>query len=170
MRKKFNLNVELIIGIVNKHVGRDTRKNTKTRKRHIVEARQMCQYFLYMYTKKSLAEIGRMFEKDHATVLHAVKTMRVLSEVDPQIRNLYVDIDMDLKKNMSIVKDYVPTVGNLVDDLMQTKKLNSDLIHRAINLKERIHKLPQKTLIKYFGDDKYICTPEQEDIRVGVVR
>ena len=51
----------------------------KTRKREIVEARQISMYFCKQLTKDSLAVIGtHVGGKDHATVLHANKTINNL--------------------------------------------------------------------------------------------
>ena len=50
---------------------------SKTRKREIVQSRQVAMYFAKIYTKNSLASIGSQIGgKDHATVLHACKTVK----------------------------------------------------------------------------------------------
>jgi hypothetical protein len=59
---------------------------TKTRKRTIVEPRQVVMWFRKKNTKESLAEIGERYGKDHATVLHAVKTVNNLKETDKEFR------------------------------------------------------------------------------------
>ena len=47
---------------------------SKTRKRHIVQARQLAMFFSKKFTKASLASIGtKIGHRDHATVLHACK-------------------------------------------------------------------------------------------------
>ena len=64
---------------------------SKTRKRHIVQARQLAMFFAKKYTKASLASIGSQIGKrDHATVLHACKTVDNLSSTDKQFKK-YVD-------------------------------------------------------------------------------
>lgn len=56
---------------------------SKTRKREIVQARQLAMYFSKQLTKNSLASIGAQCgNKDHATVLHACRTVNNLSETD----------------------------------------------------------------------------------------
>jgi chromosomal replication initiator protein len=71
---------------------------SKTRKRHIVQARQLAMFFAKKYTKASLASIGSQIGKrDHATVLHACKTVDNLAETDKQFRK-YID---DLNKKFS---------------------------------------------------------------------
>ena len=72
---------------------------SKTRKRHIVQARQLAMFFAKRLTKASLASIGSQIGKrDHATVLHACKTVDNLSSTDKQFRK-YVE---DLTKKLAV--------------------------------------------------------------------
>src|SRR5690606_42150470 len=61
---------------------------SKSRKRNIVQARQLAMFFAKKYTKSSLANIGSQIGKrDHATVLHACKTVDNLLETDKEFKN-----------------------------------------------------------------------------------
>lgn len=72
---------------------------SKTRKREIVQARQIAMYFSKKMTKSSLANIGlHCGGKDHATVLHACRTVNNLQETDKHFRK-YLD---DLEKKLAI--------------------------------------------------------------------
>lgn len=72
---------------------------SKTRKREVVQARQISMYFSKKMTKSSLANIGaHCGGKDHATVLHACRTVMNLSETDKQFR-VYLE---DLEKKLTI--------------------------------------------------------------------
>jgi chromosomal replication initiator protein len=72
--------------------------NSKTRKREIVQARQLAMYFSKKHTKNSLATIGlHCGNKDHATVLHACRTIHNLVETDKQFMVYVDDIDKKLK-------------------------------------------------------------------------
>ena len=72
---------------------------SKTRKRHIVQARQLAMFFAKKLTKASLASIGTQIgQRDHATVLHACKTVDNLSSTDKQFKK-YVE---DLAKKLSV--------------------------------------------------------------------
>ena len=72
---------------------------SKTRKREVVQARQIAMFFSKKMTKSSLANIGaHCGGKDHATVLHACRTVNNLSETDKQFKS-YLD---DLEKKLSI--------------------------------------------------------------------
>jgi chromosomal replication initiator protein len=72
---------------------------SKTRKREVVQARQISMYFSKKMTKSSLANIGaHCGGKDHATVLHACRTVSNLSETDKQFK-VYLE---DLEKKLTI--------------------------------------------------------------------
>jgi len=70
----------------------------KTRKREIVQARQIAMYFSKTLTKASLASIGSQIgNKDHATVLHACKTVNNLMDTDRGFKTQIDEIDKKLK-------------------------------------------------------------------------
>ncbi len=71
---------------------------SKTRKREIVQARQVAMFFSKNLTKASLATIGSQIGgKDHATVLHACKTVNNLIETDKRFRIQIDEIEKKLK-------------------------------------------------------------------------
>lgn len=72
---------------------------SKTRKREVVQARQIAMYFAKSLTKSSLATIGmHCGGKDHATVLHACRTVNNLMETDKRFK-AYIE---ELEKKISI--------------------------------------------------------------------
>lgn len=73
----------------------------KTRRREIVQPRQIIMYFAKKYTKASLQTIGAMCGgKDHTTVLHACRNIKDLEQTDKKVR---ADIEeIDKKLNLSI--------------------------------------------------------------------
>jgi chromosomal replication initiator protein len=82
----FNLPIELL--------------KSKTRKREVVQARQIAMFFAKKMTKWSLASIGAQCGgKDHATVLHACRTVNNLSETDKQFRGYLEDLEKKLNVN-----------------------------------------------------------------------
>jgi len=48
---------------------------SRTRKKGVVFPRQVAMYLSRLHTKESLADIGKVFGRDHATVLHAIKVV-----------------------------------------------------------------------------------------------
>ena len=72
---------------------------SKTRKREVVQARQIAMYFSKQLTKSSLATIGaHCGGKDHATVLHACRTVNNLIDTDKRFR-VYIS---DIEKKISL--------------------------------------------------------------------
>ena len=68
--------------------------NSTTRKREVVQTRQLVMYFAKKYTKGSLENIGtNCGNKDHATVLYACKTVNNLLETDKQYRKCVDEIE-----------------------------------------------------------------------------
>ncbi len=72
--------------------------HSRTRKREIVQARQVAMYFSKSLTKSSLASIGSQIGgKDHATVLHACKTVNNLIDTDKQFKQTIDNLEKKLK-------------------------------------------------------------------------
>jgi len=91
------ISIDYIQKVVSEYFGLTIdQMNSKTRKRNIVQARQLSMYFAKHHTKASLTSIGlQCGNKDHATVLHACKTVQNLIDTDKEFR-VYVD-DLDKK-------------------------------------------------------------------------
>ena len=96
---KKEISIDHIQKVVSDYFQMDvTTLQSKTRKRYIVQARQLAMFFSKKFTKASLASIGtKIGHRDHATVLHACKTVDNLAFTDKQFRK-YVD---DLTKKFS---------------------------------------------------------------------
>ena len=70
-----------------------------SRKREIVQARQLSMYFAKKITKSSLAVIGAQCgNKDHATVLHACKQIENLRQTDRYMRTMVEDLTKKLSE------------------------------------------------------------------------
>jgi len=77
----------------------------KTRKREIVQARQVSMYFAKMLTKLSLTNIGMMIGgKDHSTVLHAMRTVKNLIETDKGYKADIDNIEKRLRYIFELIK------------------------------------------------------------------
>jgi chromosomal replication initiator protein len=99
-----NTTHELNVGYIQKVVCDYFNLNTdaitsKTRKREIVQARQLSMYFAKKITKASLSVIGlQCGNKDHATVLHACKTIENLRQTDRNIRAMVEELEKKLSQ------------------------------------------------------------------------
>ena len=71
---------------------------SSSRKRELVQARQISMYLSRSYTKNSLATIGlQTGKRDHATVLHACNTVCDLIDTDRSFRKYVGDIEKILQ-------------------------------------------------------------------------
>ncbi len=71
---------------------------TNSRKREIVQARQIAMYLAKKYTDKSYSHIGKIVgRRDHATVLHACKTVKDQIETSKSFRSSVEEIEALLK-------------------------------------------------------------------------
>jgi chromosomal replication initiator protein len=73
---------------------------SKTRKREIVQARQISMFFAKQLTKAPLKKIGMHFGgRDHSTVIHACQTVNDLIDTDKKFRNDVEEIGKRIKIN-----------------------------------------------------------------------
>ena len=93
--------IDDIIRVVCTHYGLEPNTiHTKSRKRDVVQARQVAMYLAKTYTDLSTAKIGNLIgNRDHATVLHACKTIKALKDVDKAFQTEMDEIQAELKNN-----------------------------------------------------------------------
>ena len=72
--------------------------HTKTRKRDVVQVRQIAMYLAKKYTSESSAKIGHLIGgRDHATVIHACKAMNEMMATDKELRATIEEIESSFK-------------------------------------------------------------------------
>ena len=93
------INVDRICKVVCTHFDMDEEQfNSKKRTRDIALARQVAMYLCKSYTKMPLSAIGNAIgKKNHATVLHACKTINNLMDTDKDFRQQMDDIQRKLR-------------------------------------------------------------------------
>ena len=89
--------------------------NVRSRKRHLVDARKIYFGLCREFTKKSLAEIGRSMERDHASALHNIRSCRDLFQTDPEFKKHYITLFREVNALISIPsKIILPTVPRYI--------------------------------------------------------
>lgn len=94
-----DISIDLIKKIVCEYYGIPVSEiNVSSRKREIVQARQLAMYFAKQHTKNSLAIIGMQCgNKDHATVLYACKAVNNLMDTNKSFRSTVEELSKRLK-------------------------------------------------------------------------
>lgn len=107
--------------------------HSKSRKREIVQTRQIAMYFSKQFTEDSLASIGHQIgSKNHATVLHACKTVKNLIDTDKKFKEHCDNIERIIKSeknyNMdtSIKDNYEKSVQLYVDKFCSLNNIEFD--------------------------------------------
>ena len=97
--EKKSITVEDIIKKVSDYYGIEPSAiNTKSRKREVVLVRQVAMFLAKKYLDLSTSKIGLYIgNRDHATVLHACKTIANLADTDKQFRCELNEIDLALQ-------------------------------------------------------------------------
>lgn len=92
--------IDDIITQVCKHYNvEDSELHSKSRKREVVQARQVAMFLTKQFTDLSASKIGAFIgKKDHATVLHSIKTIKEQYDVDKTFQEEIEDIKTCLKK------------------------------------------------------------------------
>jgi len=90
-----NISIEFILQVVSEYFNTDENSIlSNTRKREIVQVRQVAMYFAKQLTKMSLKSIGaRLGKKDHATVLHAINTVNDLIQTDRRFKSQIEELE-----------------------------------------------------------------------------
>lgn len=71
---------------------------SKKRKRQFVLPRQIAMYLAKLLTTKSLPQIGKGFNKNHATIIHAIKKVNEMKQLDFEINQTIEKIAGKLNK------------------------------------------------------------------------
>lgn len=97
------ISVEFIQDLVANHFDVPVEKlSGKTRKRHIVVARQLSMYLAKKMTDQSLKAIGDMFGgRDHSTVIYSCKTVQDLLDTDMIFKDTVVELEKKIKMTLS---------------------------------------------------------------------
>ena len=88
--------VRKIIANVNHFYGVNCLDNTK--KRDIVVPRQIAMYYAVRETNLTLTSVGLFFNKDHATVIHAMKCVENTLSYNKEFQKQKLELDKDMFK------------------------------------------------------------------------
>ena len=98
--EKKQITIDKIQNVVSTYFNIELKEiHSKSRKREIVQARQVSMFLSKKYTDYSYAHIGNLVGKrDHATVLHACRTVQDSLDIDKAFRIAMSDIETLLKR------------------------------------------------------------------------
>ena len=171
------IKIPVILDIVSRELGiSSVLDNLGSRKRHLVDNRAIAMYYLRKFTKLSLSQIGKVFEKDHATALHAVKIFNNQFETSRKFRFKAIRIRRRINEVYPLFSEPDPEqIKSPYEALEKSRAFNVNLINRHILHKEFISSIEEVLLQnphihkKYFNGIQLIYNTEQKNTRVGMV-
>ena len=116
------MNKEMIKEIVSNYFELDIVRNT--RKRQYVEARAMFYKLCREFTKLSLEEIGKQVKRDHASVLHGIRSL-----------NNWIEYDNRIKNNLRILRN---KISHFEDEKDTVIELDESIVLKYVQLKEQV--------------------------------
>jgi len=123
----------------------------KTRKRPYVEARAYYYRLMREYTPLSLEQIGKEVHRDHASVLHGMKSLYNWMQHDRRIRNNYKTLSSQLKAleeesevieiDENIIVKYVALQQQVKEQDLLIRELSQELeeLKRKTEKRERFY-------------------------------
>jgi len=133
------MNKETIKEIVERYFEINISRNT--RKRQYVEARAIYFKLCREFTQLSLGQIGESVNRDHASVLHGVRSI-----------NNWVQVDKRMNNSMRILKN---KIINYQVEKDETVELNESIVLKYLELKDQV-KNQQEIIDKLSSDLKEI--------------
>lgn len=138
MQEEYSIQAKEIIKIVNRYYEIDCTENT--RKRQIAEIRQIAMYLIEQNTNLSLHNIGKLFGKTHATVIHSINCVENFFEVNTKYN----------KTRQVEIRELQPKIERtkkLISDKLQSLFLISDISEHLQTMKfEELKKLKNQLL------------------------
>ena len=127
-------NIKHIEELVNNYFQLDITR--KTRQRKYIEARFIYFKLAKKFTEMSLVQIAKTTKQNHATVLHGIKTLENLMEIDKRLKFNYKLLEnksADFDQREINLNEF--TEG-LVQKYMTLKQLNKELTEQVNKLTE----------------------------------
>lgn len=101
------------------------RSNNKSRLRELVISRQIGMSLAYIFSNKPLGEVGRMFGKEHSTVIHALKCIAISTETgDKLITENLIPIFKKYYRN------HVENIHNYVSLSLEQRAITDEAVKR----------------------------------------
>ena len=72
---------------------------SQKRTKEISYARQLAMYICRTLLDLSLPKVGKSFDRDHATALHAIKKIEQSIKINNNVKHDYSDIIQSIKNN-----------------------------------------------------------------------
>lgn len=114
--------------------------STPSRRRVHVEPRQLIFYFMKTHSSYTISLIGGVFNRDHATVIHAEKTVLYLHETNKSWKEFISQANLEISKFIfqNRKKNEVTRYGlfkEILENFVQDEKIQKEWMQTYLNAK-----------------------------------
>jgi len=115
----------------------------KTRKREVVYARMIMYKVLKSFHKHTATSIGRMFGKNHATILHSINQFDNMVSYDDWLNNRFHCVMSEYTKEISLQNEIIADV-HLKNKILESKvKTQKRIIRQCKEISSIIDGVPE---------------------------
>lgn len=140
--KKKKKNIDFILSVIKAETGLDVLN--PTRKREYVDARAIASALLSRNLNMTLNQIGKVFNKNHATVLHSLKLFDNLYETDARFKEKFHKIKgiycgkVPVKEPIDLKDEHIKKIQKLYDNKIKVLTLENNKL-KCVNSKYQEH-------------------------------
>jgi len=112
-----------------------------SREAEVVLARNIYFYLARDRTKFSLARIGKYVNRNHASVLHGIKTLEGWMSYDTEVVSLFTSVVEVLDRRADYYDDLDKSKEFFVVECLRVRSMNAKLVETNLRLREEIKTL-----------------------------
>jgi len=177
MNNNETIKVDIILKTTSKILGDvDFFEQKNRRLRQLFENRAIAFKMLRKYTRLSLEDIGNIFEKNHATILHGIKLCDNLTLTDKFFRETKIIPIINKLNEILPAFDDDFVVPNPYETIKNLSEKNAVLLNALINERGKLFELEHYIISmptihkKYFKDVRFFYNTKQKDTKLEMVQ
>lgn len=146
-------NIDFILSVIEAETGLNVLD--PTRKRQYVDARAMACFIMSRNLKLTLTQIGEIFNKNHATVLHSLKLFENLYETDYRFKEKFDKIEgiycnkTPVEEPVDLKDEHIKKIQKLYDNKIKVLTLENNKLK---NVNSQYQEHPYADIVKMIYD------------------
>lgn len=160
---------QLIIKTVNSYFDTDITQNLELRERETVYHRQLAHYLTKKITSHTYSSVGKIFDKNHATIINSVKSIEAYLSTDNNKRKEILFLKELILTKLDDLKDRIVAEVRLdLKNRSETgiRKYGTTLDRKDLALKDWLNHAYEETLDKALYLKRAIKEIESENIDI----
>ncbi len=159
-----NTDFDALRDITQQHCKADPMK--ETRRKEYIYARMIMYKVLKKFHKHSYTKIGKMFNKNHATILSAINKFDNIIEIDEWLRDRFHSVLNDYTREVSLQNDAISDVY-LKNKILESKiRAQRKLVRQCKEISDIIDELPKDKVEQIIKKLTFLAQAAKQEINV----